>query len=561
MPEVKQLPAEADFVIIGAGSAGCVVANRLSADPANQVALLEAGGRNDGLLATMPAGMSKLMGAANASNWGFESEPIERLGGRSMFVPRGKGWGGSSSINGMLYVRGNARDFDQWRQLGLAGWGYDDVLPLFRRSENGPAGADPAFHGADGPLPVRQSVSGFTIDEDFLRAGQQAGHPLSADFNGARQEGVGRYQVNIEGGRRAGARRAFLLPALPRPNLQVSTGLHVTRIVIEDGRAVAVEYARERGGPVTRIAARREVVLCAGTMQSPHILGLSGVGDPAALAALGLPVTAVLPGVGRNLQDHVDIAVTYRSNAKLLWSRTKGWRAGLIGLQYLLGRKGLGSSNSLETGGFLRSRPELETPDLQIQFIPGVMANHGQKGMRPFDGYSIDMVALHPESRGWIDLRSADPFDAPRIQPNHLATEGDLATLRAAVRIARHIGEQPAFAAWRVAEDEPRRRHRRRPGARRLAAGACRDDLPPGRHLRDGPRRRSERGARRRAARARGARAQGGGRLGDAADRDRQHQRHDDDDRRARGGADAAGVRISGATRSSPAKGRWHAQS
>ena len=190
-------------------------------------------------------------------------------------------------------------------------------------------------------------------------------------------------------------------------------------------------------------------------MQSPHILGLSGIGDPAALTALGLPVHAALPGVGANLQDHVDVAVSYRSTHKLLWSRTKGWRAGLIGLQYLLGRKGLGASNSLETGGFLRSRPELEVPDLQIQFIPGVMANHGQKGMRPFDGYSIDMVALHPESRGQVDLRSADPFDAPRIRPNHLATEGDLATMRAAVRIARRIGEQPAFAEWRVEEDEP----------------------------------------------------------------------------------------------------------
>jgi choline dehydrogenase len=304
-------------------------------------------------------------------------------------------------------------------------------------------------------LPVRFGHSSEPLYQAFIDAGKQAGYEESADFNGESQFGVGRYQVNIEGGRRAGALRAFLIPALSRDNLMATTGVHVTRIVTEAGRATAVEYRLGDSPEVRRITARREIVLSAGSMQSPQILLLSGMGDPEALRDVGVESVAALPGVGRNLQDHVDVAVTYRSPLPLLWSRTKGFRAALIGLRYLLRRDGLGAENSMEVGGFLRSRPELDRPDLQIQFIPGVMANHGRKGIEPFDGFSLDMVALHPESRGRVSLSSADPMAPPRIEPNHLATPGDMATLRAAIHIARKIGTQPALAPWRIAEDEP----------------------------------------------------------------------------------------------------------
>ena len=455
MPYAKTPPATADFVIIGAGSAGCVLANRLSADSGNTVAVLEAGGRNNGLMTTMPAGMAQLMREAGPTNWGFESEPVEALGGRSTYIPRGKGWGGSSSINGMLYVRGNAADFDQWAQMGLGGWGYRDVLPYFRKSEDGPKGADDEYHGSNGPLPVRFGKSDEPIYKAFIEAGKQAGYPETSDFNGAEQFGVGRYQVNIEGGKRAGALRAFLKPALERENLTASTDVHVTRIVVEDGRAKAVEYHLGDETEVRRIEARREVLLCAGAMQSPQILALSGIGDAAELKEVGVDPVHDLRGVGRNLQDHVDVAVTYSSRIPLLWSKTKGIKALFIGLRYLLRRDGLGAENSLESGGFLKSREGLDRPDLQIQFIPGIMANHGHKGMEPLDGFSIDMVALHPESRGRVWLRSPDPRDPPRIEPNHLATPGDMATLRRAIAMARHIGEQDALAPWRIEEVDP----------------------------------------------------------------------------------------------------------
>ncbi|MDT0575380.1 choline dehydrogenase [Croceicoccus sp. F390] len=452
-------PDAADYIIIGAGSAGCVLANRLSADGRHKVVLLEAGGRNTGLLNTMPAGMAVLLRKANPSNWAFQSEPVSSLHGRTAYIPRGKGWGGSSSINGMLYVRGNAADYDQWAQMGLDGWSYDDVLPFFRRSEDGPPADELSeasrYHGQGGELAVRFGQSRDPVYKAFLDAGQEAGYPVTPDFNGRSQLGFGRYQLNIENGRRAGTLRAFLRPALGRGNLVATTGVHVTRIVLTQGRARAVEYRRAGDTVAQRIEARREIILCAGTMQSPQILNLSGIGDPDDLAAVGLAPAVALPGVGRNLQDHVDIAVTYRSRLPLLWSRTKGWRSAMIGLRYLARRDGPGAENALEAGAFLCSRPGLDRPDLQVQFIPGIMSNDGAKEMIAEDGFTLDMIALHPESRGRVSLQSADPMTAPRIEPNHLSTPGDLAVLRRAVGIARQLASQSALDPWRTTERSP----------------------------------------------------------------------------------------------------------
>ncbi|WP_157218786.1 choline dehydrogenase [Flavisphingomonas formosensis] len=445
-----------DYIIVGAGSAGSVLANRLTANGRHRVLLLEAGGRNTSLLVSMPAGVGVLSASRNASNWGFESEAVPGFGGRPIFLARGKGLGGSSSINGMLYVRGNARDFDQWRQTGLAGWGYADVLPYFRKSEDCAAGADD-WHGTGGELHVAFGTSRDPVYQAFIDAAIQAGQPFNPDFNGAEQEGFGRYQLNIKDGRRSGALSAFLKPAMARSNLSVETGAHVTAIGVENGRAVSVSFASEPGAPVRTVRAGREVILCAGALQSPHILQLSGIGDPERLKAAGIAPVHALSGVGLNMQDHVDVAITWSSTRPSLYSKTKGWRKPLIGLRYLLTRGGLGAENSLEAGGFARSREGLDRPDIQIQFVPGIMINHGQKGMLPIDGFSIDVVPLHPESRGEVDVSSADPFAPPVVRPNHLATPNDVRVLREAVHLARRIGEQPALAAFRVAELEPGR--------------------------------------------------------------------------------------------------------
>ncbi len=441
-----------DYIIIGAGSAGCVLAARLSADPAIKVLLLEAGGKDSSLLVKMPAGVGALISAKGDYNWGFWTQPEPHLDGRKLWWPRGRGWGGSSSINGMVYIRGHARDYDQWRQMGLAGWGYADILPYFKRAETLEGGGD-AYHGEVGPLHVSKACSPSAIYAGFIAAGAQAGHKLTGDFNGFQQEGFGPYQLTIKNGRRASAAVAYLRGALARPNLTAMTGARTTRILIEKRRAVGVEYVQE--GQTRRAYADAEVLLSAGTVQSPQILQLSGIGDPDALKAAGVAPIHPLAGVGANLQDHLDVILSWETpGVKTAWSYNKGLSRLTTGLNYLLFGQGFGRQNFLEAGAFLKSRADLDRPDLQLHCVLAIMKDHGKQAVAK-DGFSVHVCQLRPESRGRVGLRSTDPFDDPAIFANYLATEEDRRSLRAGVAIVREVAGQKALTALHTGEVEP----------------------------------------------------------------------------------------------------------
>lgn len=453
------MAAEFDYIIIGAGSAGCVLANRLTEDPNVRVLLLEAGGKNDSLLVRMPAGVGELIKAKGVSNWGFWTEPEPHLNGRRLWWPRGRGLGGSSAINGMIYIRGHARDYDQWRQMGLRGWSYADVLPYFKRSEALETGAD-AWHGGEGPLHVTPAKADHPIFDQVIKAGAQAGFATTPDFNGFQQEGFGPYQLTIKNGRRWSAAAAYLTPdILKRPNLATEVEARTTRIVIEQGRAVGVDYVQpgvKGATPRPRSArATREVILAAGAVQSPHILQLSGVGDPEELKAAGVEVVHALPGVGQNLQDHLDVTASWEVTQPItLFSMTKGWRKPLIGLNYILRGQGPGRMNGLESGAFLKSRPDLDRPDLQIHAVLAIMQDHGKVSVAK-DGFTLHVCQLRPESRGRVGLRSADPQDDPAIFANYLAADEDRRAIREGLRICRRVAGQAALAPYRGAEHMP----------------------------------------------------------------------------------------------------------
>ena len=427
---------EADYIVVGAGSAGCVVANLLSANPKNRVILLEAGGRDLNPWIHIPVGYFKTIHNP-AVDWCYKTEADPGLNGRSIEWPRGKVLGGSSSLNGLLYVRGQAQDYERWAQMGNKGWSWDDVLPLFKRAENNERGAD-EFHGDDGPLSVSNMRIERPITDAWVKAAQAAGYPFNPDYNGASQEGVGFFQLTARNGRRCSAAVAYLNPARKRSNLRIITHAQVDRITLEGGRCTGVEYT-DRGGVVHHVTAAREVILSGGAINSPQLLMLSGIGEAAQLAEHGIEVQADLPGVGKNMQDHLQARLVYKCNEPTLNDEVRSlWGQAKIGLRYVTSRTGpMTMAASLATG-FLKTRETVETPDIQFHVQPLYAENHG-KGADPFSAFTMSVCQLRPESKGEIRLKSRNPRAYPAIIPNYLSTKTDCDTVVGGVNIARRI--------------------------------------------------------------------------------------------------------------------------
>ncbi|MCJ8142490.1 GMC family oxidoreductase N-terminal domain-containing protein [Ancylobacter sp. A5.8] len=441
-----------DYIIVGAGSAGCVLANRLSANPANKVLVLEAGGRDNWIWFHIPVGYLFAIGNPRA-DWCFKTEPEAGLNGRALNYPRGKTIGGSSAINAMIYMRGQAADYDHWRQLGLSGWGWDDVLPVFRKHEDHYLGAS-AAHGAGGEWRVEFPRLTWELLDTVREAARQDGIAPIPDFNTGDNEGSSYFQVNQKRGFRWSAARGFLKPVLGRANLRLETGCQADRILIENGRAVGVAYTQ---GGVARVArARAEVILASGAVGSPHLMKLSGIGPGAELAAHGIPVALERPGVGANLQDHLQLRMIYKVQGvptlneqyHSLFGRAK------MGLDFALFQRGPLTMAPSQLGIFTRSRPDIERADLEFHVQPLSLPKFGEK-LHRFPAFTMSVCNLRPTSRGAIELASADPRAAPRIRPNYLATQDDRRVAADSLRVARRIVSRPALAPYRPEEFLP----------------------------------------------------------------------------------------------------------
>lgn len=440
---------DTDYVIVGAGSAGCVVANRLSKDPKVRVTLLEAGPPDRNPWIHIPVGYFKTMHNPTV-DWCYKTEPDPGLNGRAIDWPRGKVLGGSSSLNGLLYVRGQPQDYDRWRQMGNTGWGWDDVLPLFKRAENNERGAD-AYHGDAGPLSVSNMRIQRPICDAWVAAAQTAGYPFNPDYNGEGQEGVGYFQLTTRNGRRCSAAVAYLKPIRDRKNLNIVTHAQVTRVLMDGKRVTGVEY-RDKRGQIQTIGANREVILSGGAINSPQILMLSGLGDPEHLKENGITPHHALPGVGRNLQDHLQARLVFKCNEPTLNDEVRSYASqARIALKYALFRAGpMTMAASLATG-FLKTRPDVETPDIQFHVQPWSADSPGE-GVHPFSAFTMSVCQLRPESRGEIRLNGPDPRTYPRIHPHYLSTDLDCRTLTEGVKIARRIARHAPLST-KIAEE------------------------------------------------------------------------------------------------------------